>query len=67
LDGLNNLKINKMKNFMYLLITLILTGFGIGVAYLQVNYGEIWFLAFLPLIVMYFAWGIVIADEYSSK
>jgi hypothetical protein len=56
-----------MKNFMYLLITLILTGFGIGVAYLQVNYGEAWFLAFIPLMIMYFAWGIVIADEYSSK
>lgn len=56
-----------MKNFMYLLITLILTGFGIGIAYLQVNYGKAWFVCYIPLMIMYFAWGMVIVDEYSKK
>jgi hypothetical protein len=56
-----------MKDFFYLLVTLILTGFAIGVAYLQVTYGEAWFIAYLPLIIMFFCWGVVIADEYSNR
>ena len=56
-----------MKHFMYLLITLILTGFAIGIAYLQVTYGEGWFLNYIPLIIMYFAWGVVIVNEYSKQ
>jgi hypothetical protein len=55
-----------MKDFFYLLVTLILTGFAIGIAYLQVTYGEAWFIAYLPLIIMFFCWGVVIADEYSN-
>lgn len=56
-----------MKNFIYLLVTLILTGFGVGIAYLQVNYGGKWHVAFFPLTIMYFAWGDVLVGEYSNK
>lgn len=56
-----------MKDFMYLLITLILTGFSVGVAYLQVTYGEAWFFLFFPLIIMYFFWGGAIIREYYDK
>jgi hypothetical protein len=65
--GLNNLKRNNMKNFMYLLVTLILTGFAIGIAYLQVNYGGEWHMAFVPLTVMYFCWGVVLANKYFDE
>lgn len=56
-----------MKNFIYLLVTLILTGFAIGIAYLQVNYGGKWHIAFLPLTIMCFCWGAVLATEYSNE
>ncbi len=56
-----------MKNFMYLLVTLILTGFAIGIAYLQVNYGGEWHMAFVPLTVMYFCWGVVLANKYFDE
>jgi hypothetical protein len=56
-----------MRNFIYLLITLILTGFVIGIAYLQVTYGEGWFIAFIPLCLFIFLWGIKITDEYSDR
>lgn len=56
-----------MKDFMYLLVTLIITGFAIGLAYLQVVYGEAWFLGFIPLTFLFFVWGLAIIEEYSSK
>lgn len=55
-----------MKDFMCLLITLILTAFSVGIAYLQVTYGKNWGSLFLPLIVMYFFWGAIIAKKYSN-
>lgn len=53
-----------MKDFMYLLITVILTGFAIGVAYLQTYHGGNWFLLFIPLAVMMVLWGTEITEKF---
>ena len=51
---------------MFLFITLILTGFVIGTAYLQVTYGNGWFIAFIPLLIICSAWGFAMINEYSK-
>ena len=53
-----------MKNFLNVFVLLILVGLIIGTAYLQVVYGKGWFMGFLPLMVMSFAWGIKINQDY---
>ena len=53
-----------MKNFLNVFVILILVGLIIGTAWLQVVYGEAWFIGFLPLAVMSFAWGVKISQDY---
>ena len=56
-----------MKHFINILVILILTGFTVGVTFLQVNYGEAWFISYIPLIVMMFVWGIKLDNDYKNK
>ncbi len=53
-----------MKHFINILITLILTGFAIGIAYLQVNYEGVWFFLYLPLLIIMMLWGDQIIEKY---
>jgi hypothetical protein len=53
-----------MKHFINLLVTLILTFFAIGIAYLQVTYFQFWFLLYLPLIIMMVLWGLKLDKDY---
>jgi hypothetical protein len=53
-----------MKHFINILVLLILTFFAIGLAYLQVNYGENWYVAFVPLCIFMLLWGIKLFDDY---
>lgn len=55
-----------MKDFINILVTLILTGFVIGVAFLQVNYGDAWFTAFFPLTLLLFLWGVKLSNDYKN-
>lgn len=54
-----------MKHLINILVILILTGFVIGIAYLQVkNMDSAWFVAFMPTVVMMFCWGIKLNGDY---
>jgi hypothetical protein len=56
-----------MKHIINLLVLLILTGFAIGVAYLQVsNPGDVWFIAYLPLTIMMVMWGFKLESDYKD-
>jgi len=47
-----------MKHFINLLVILILTGFAVGIAYLQVLHPkDVWFLAYIPLCGFMLLWG----------
>lgn len=53
-----------MKHFINVLVILILTGFAIGICYLQINYKEPWGILFLPLVIFMFFWGLKIYSDY---
>lgn len=54
-----------MKHLINILVILILTGFAIGIAYLQVKDREsAWFIAFMPVTVMMLCWGNKLNDDY---
>ena len=54
-----------MKHLINILVILILTGFAIGLAYLQITYTEqAWFIAYLPLSVFMLMWGIKLNEDY---
>ena len=56
-----------MKHFINLLVILILTGFAIGIAYLQVSYPTgAWFIAYIPLCVFMFLWGMKLDNDYKD-
>lgn len=42
-------KIN-MKHFINIFVLLILVGFIVGVTFLQITYGEAWFIGYIPLL-----------------
>ena len=64
---LTNLKYINMKHFINLLVILILTGFAIGIAYLQVSYPTgAWFIAYLPICVFMFLWGMKLDNDYKD-
>ena len=53
-----------MKNFLNVFVILILVGLIVGTAWLQVTYNKGWFIGFLPLTIMSFAWGVKINNDY---
>jgi Ni,Fe-hydrogenase I cytochrome b subunit len=53
-----------MKHFIDVLIILILTGFAIGIAYLQVNNNGPWGVLFLPLFILMLLSGEKIYENY---
>ena len=54
-----------MKHLINILVIQILTGFAIGIAYLQITYTEqAWFLSYLPLSVFMLMWGLKLYDDY---
>ena len=56
-----------MKHFINILVILILTGFTIGIAILQVNNpNDVWFLGFIPLCIFMFLWGLKLDNEYKN-
>jgi len=56
-----------MKHFINILVILILTGFAIGIAILQVNNpNDKWFLAYVPLCIFMFLWGLKLYDDYKD-
>jgi hypothetical protein len=56
-----------MKHFINILVTLILTGFAVGISYLIENsnlQNNCWGIAFVPLFFLVVAWGIKLAEDY---
>ena len=53
-----------MKHFINVFVLLVLIAFIVGVTYLQLNYGEPWFIAYLPLILGITAWLTKLTDDY---
>jgi hypothetical protein len=53
-----------MKHFINIFVLLILVGFIVGVTFLQITYGEAWFIAYIPLLFATLFWGIKLADDY---
>ena len=53
-----------MKHFINILIIYIFTFFAIGIAYLQVTYFNVWFILYLPLIIMMILWGFKLNKDY---
>jgi hypothetical protein len=56
-----------MKHFINILVILILTGFVIGVAYLQaIHPKDVWFLAYIPLCMFMLLWGFKLESDYKD-
>jgi uncharacterized membrane protein YoaK (UPF0700 family) len=55
-----------MKHVIVILITLILTGFAVGVSYLS-RFGGLYGILFIPLFILYMFWGYFLMDEYGDK
>lgn len=54
-----------MKDFFNVLITIILVGFAIGIAYMQYNQKlSAWAMLFFPWIGFAIAWGVKIHKDY---
>lgn len=53
-----------MKDFINVLVILILTGFAIGISYVQINNAGPWGLLFLPLFILMLLWGEKIYENY---
>lgn len=54
-----------MKHVINILVILILTGFAVGIAYLQMNdVKSAWFIAYLPISIFMFLWGLKLNDNY---
>ena len=59
------MKIMKIKDFINILLILILTGFAVGITYLQYLQMEYaWALLYLPLIVLMIMLGLKLHDDY---
>ena len=59
------MKIMKIKDFINILLILILTGFAVGITYLQYLQIEyFWALLYLPLIVLMIMLGLKLHDDY---
>ena len=59
------MKIMKIKDFINILLILILTGFAVGITYLQYLQIECaWSLLYLPLIVLMIMLGLKLHDDY---
>jgi hypothetical protein len=56
-----------MKHFINVLVILILTGFAVGIAYLQVTHPkDVWSLAYIPLCVFMLLWGFKLESDYKD-
>jgi uncharacterized membrane protein YccC len=56
-----------MKHIINLLVILILTGFAVGIAYLQVLHPkDVWFLAYIPLCGFMLLWGLKLDGDYKD-
>lgn len=54
-----------MKDFINILVTFIITGFTVGLTYVQmVQSGTLWGILYLPLFVIMIAWGIKLDKDY---
>lgn len=59
---------NNMKDFFNIFIVIILTGFAIGISYMQyTQVDRLWGLLYLPWIIIAIAWGIKINNDYKYK
>lgn len=58
------LKKTNMKHFINIFVLLILVGFIVGVTFLQITYGEAWFIGYIPLLFASLFWGIKLAEDY---
>ena len=57
-----------MKDFLNVFVILILTGFTVGIAYIQlIDAKTPWSLLYVPDIVFLLMWGIKINDDYKHK
>lgn len=60
-----------MKHFINILVILILTGFAVGIAWLQYHANENnpfwWWLLYLPLLIMMIAWGEKVSKDYKDS
>ena len=57
-----------MKHFINIFVTLILTGFAVGISYLQLMTPDgAWCLLFIPLIVMMILWGVKLDNDYKNE
>ena len=53
-----------MKDFLNVLVLLILVGLIVGTAWLQVTCGKAWAIGLVPLMFFSFLWGIKISNDY---
>lgn len=53
-----------MKHFINVLVILILTGFAIGITYVQINNPGPWGLLFIPLFILMLLCGERIYENY---
>jgi hypothetical protein len=59
-----------MKNFINVLVIIILTGFAIGttwICYHDTNENSMWAVLYLPLFIFMVAWGIKLDKDYKNK
>jgi hypothetical protein len=59
-----------MKNFINVLVILILTGFAIGttwVCYHNTNEKAEWGLLYIPIFIFMIVWGIKLDEDYKNK
>lgn len=57
-----------MKHFINILVILILTGFVVGIAYLQVTHPkDVWSLGYIPLCVFMVLWGFKLDGDYRDE
>ncbi len=53
-----------MKHFINIFVLIILVAFIVGVTFLQITYGEAWFIGYLPLMFLSLFWGIKLYEDY---
>jgi len=60
-----------MKHFINILVILILTGFAVGIAWLQYHTTKDspfwWWLLYIPLLILMIAWGNKLNEDYKDN
>ena len=57
-------KQKQMKDFLSLLITIILSAFAVGTAFLSVNYDMLFIILIVPWVILALLWGDVLFKSY---